>query len=148
MCFVFGSVHAMLKFCEQKKENFFCRVSGRFFCKHMLRSQSYSTEKGKVYAQLCWDSNVFLSHEGVAHSATRLPLHCSCFLPPLCGYTIGEKRRAVTVSQKTPAGWLSWRLLTSAWWYAFSRDLTDKGVDLVGNPPGVIPVQHKRMDLN
>lgn len=68
------------------------------------------------------------------HAVPLVRLFTPLVFCPLCGCTIGEKRGPVIVSQKTPAGWLSWRLLTSAWWYAFSRDLTGKGVHLVGNP--------------
>lgn len=99
VCFVSGSSHAMPAFSEQKKIVFSANTE-------------ISVIQSRVYSQSCLDSNVFLSHEGVAHTATRLPPTPPH--PPSCGYTTGEKCGPVTISQKTPAGWLSWRLLTSA----------------------------------
>lgn len=67
--FVFGSSRTMSAFSEKKKI---------VFSAHPELSAVQSGE----YSQSCLDSNVFVSHKGVAHTAAPLPLHHSCFLPP------------------------------------------------------------------
>lgn len=80
-----------------------------------------------------------------AHSANCLTLCWCCFLPPVLLHG-GWKHEPVTVSQKA-AGWLSRRLLRSAWWYAVIRELTDKEVDLLGYARRVIPKQTQKNRL-
>lgn len=90
--------------------------------------------KGTWHRYRCASIWMYLCPRRGMHTVPLVRLFTPLVFCPLCGCTIGEKRGPVSVSQKTPAGWLSWRLLTSAWWYAFTRDLTGKGVHLVGNP--------------
>lgn len=79
------------------------------FSRQTLRSQSYRAE---YIHNPVWIQMYFCPTRGL-HTLPPVCLPPTTH-PPSCGYTTGEKCGPVTISQKTPAGWLSWRLLTSA----------------------------------
>lgn len=103
-CFAFGSGHAEP---SQKKEHFFCRFQST--CEEIRHTVLKMTQ----YIHSCAGLEMYFCPMRGLHTVSLVCLSTAVVLCLLCGY-IGEKLGSVTVSQKTPAGWLSWRLLISA----------------------------------
>lgn len=95
---------AKLKFFEEKQDHFPPR-----FSKYTPQGLSHAGLKATQHQQLCSARNESAPERGCTVSLFCLsPGVVFC---PLCGY-MGESSEPVTVSQRTAAAWLSWRLLT------------------------------------